>query len=72
MDGFYAAKLRRFLASQKMRRSVFQPRLTAHAKTGQLTDALLMRRPPELFGRIDAQFFIQADSNMRANMLNRH
>src|SRR2546421_6421889 len=51
---------------------LFQTFLAAGSKAWQFANTLLLSRPPELFGCIDAQFFVQANSSTRTNMLNGH
>src|SRR5215469_3246543 len=51
-------------------RCFFQACLAACSESGEFAYALLLCCPPQLFGCIDAEFFVQASSDMWSNMLN--
>src|ERR1700686_2352677 len=68
----HTIKLFRIFTAYELGRSRFQSRFAARSEARQGADALAMRGPPQFFWRINAQFFIEANSNMGTNVLNGH
>src|SRR6266567_2390015 len=65
-------KRSRLFLLQQLCSCILELCLTAHAKSWQFADTLLLCSPPQLLRCIDPQFVVQMHGDMRANMLDSH